>query len=159
MILRKKAIQFSLIFAAVFILFNYTIQAASIIFPQKALAEEIKVPETDYRRADVFVNLSVKDFSAMTGVKLNIIEKLFFKISQKQIRKDLKRNPDLLISEYYDPVKQKFTLDSIWFILGIMIGPLAILFSITSKRNKNSRKSAFLGFLLFVVWFSFFFII
>lgn len=154
--IQRNAFQFLLIFGAVFIFFNNHVQAASIIFPQKV---EIITPAIDYKRADVFVNLSRKEFSALTGMKLNILEKLFFKVSQKKIRKDLKRNPDLLITEYFDPVKQKFKLDPLWFILGIMIGPLAILFSITSKQNKMSRKSAFLGFLLFVVWFGFFFFI
>ncbi len=159
MTLRKKSLQLFFIFVAVFIIYGNETQAASIIYPQKVFSEQTTTPAKDYLRADVFVHLSVKDFSAMTGKKLNVLEKIFFKASQKKIKSDLKTNPDLLITDYFDPVKEKFKLDSLWFILGIMIGPLAILFSFTSKRNKMSRKSAFLGFLVFAVWFSFLFII
>lgn len=133
--------------------------AATIIHPGENHYRQNAFSEKENLRADVFVKMSAKEFTALTGKKLNLLEKIYFKVSIKKIKRDLKKNPDLLITDYYDPLKKKFKLDSVWFVLGIMIGPLALLFAHTSKRNKASRKSAFLGFLIFVVWFSFFFII
>lgn len=147
------------LFAAVICLFsaNRTL-AASLIYPQKTLTESSVINSGDILRADVYVTLSVKEFSRISGQKLTLLEKLFFKASQQKLKKGLKRNPDLLVTEYFDPVKKKFKLDTLWFVLGFMIGPLALLFAWTSKRNKTSRKSAFLGFLVFVLWFGFLFV-
>lgn len=159
MIHQKKSILLCFTFISIFIFYGNKSLAASIIHPEDVASEKINSPSKDYMRADVFVQLSIKEFSAMTGQKLNGLQKIFFKASQKSVRKDLKSNPELLITDYFDPVKQKFKLDTLWFVLGIMIGPLAILFSFTSRRSKMSRKSAFLGFLVFALWFSFLFII
>lgn len=150
---------FTFLFTVVICLFsaNRTL-AASHIYPQKNLTEASAINSEDILRADVFVTLSAKEFSRMTGQKLTLPEKLFFKASQQKLKRELKKNPELLVTEYYDPVKKKFKLDTLWFVLGIMIGPLALLFAWTSKRNKNSWKSALLGLPLFVLWFGYLFL-
>ena len=149
----------SFLFILVIFLFTTNgIRAASIIYPQQVLSEKSVVSPNNTIRADVFVTLTVKDFTRITGQRLTLVEKLFFKATQQKLKRELKRNPELLVTDYFDPVKKKFKLDSLWFILGVMIGPLALLFAWTSKRNKVSQKSAFLGFLVFVLWFGFFFV-
>ena len=134
------------------------VQAASIIYPQHLLSENAITPSKDILRADVFVTLSLKEFSAVTGQKLNLVQKLFFKAVQKRLKKDLKRNPDLMVTDYVDPVKKKFKFDSLWFILGVMIGPLALLFAWTSKQNKDSKKSVLLALPIFLLWFGYVFL-
>ena len=158
MTLRKNHFLPLFFITALCLFYGNNMQAASVIYPQQLLSENATTPSKDISRADVFVTLSVKDFSAATGQKLTLIQKIFFKTAQKKLRKDLKRNPDLMVTDYFDPVKKKFKLDSLWFILGIMIGPIALLFAWTSKRNKTSQKSAFLGFLVFILWFGFLFV-
>ena len=134
------------------------VQAVSIIYPQHLLSENAITPSKDILRADVFVTLSLKEFSAVTGQKLNLVQKLFFKAVQKRLKKDLKRNPDLMVTDYVDPVKKKFKFDSLWFILGVMIGPLALLFAWTSKQNKDSKKSVLLALPIFLLWFGYVFL-
>lgn len=133
-------------------------QAASIIYLQQSLSEKAITPVKDILRADVFVTLSIKDFTTFTGQELTLVQRLFFKAVQKRLKKDLKINPDLMMTDYYDPVKNKFKFDSLWFILGIMIGPLALLFAWTSKQSKDSKKSVFLALPLFVIWFGYVFL-
>lgn len=109
-------------------------------------------------RADVFVTLSVRDFENLSGHKLSLVERMYMKRVQKTLRRQLKKNPDLTITEYVDPVKKKFKLDPMWFTTGIIIGPLALLFAATSKQSKEIKKSAFLGFLIWTVWVGYAFI-
>lgn len=154
----KNHVLTCLFISVVCLLYGTNVQAASIIYPQQSLSEKAIVPSKDILRADVFVTLSVKDFTTFTGQELNLVQKLFFKAAQKRLKKDLKINPDLMVTDYYDPVKKKFKFDPLWFILGVMIGPLALLFAWTSKQNKHSKKSAFLALPLFVLWFGYVFL-
>ena len=113
----------------------------------------------DYLRASVFVKLSAKEFSEITGRKLNLPQRIYFKIIQRKLRHELKRNPDLLITDYYDPKKAKFKFDALWFVIGAFIGPLGVLLAYTSITRKGGPlkkdriTSAWLGFILFVAWF------
>ena len=120
---------------------------------------EMKNP--DYLKASVFVNLSAREFAAATGKKLHFFQRIYFKVIQRQIKHDLKKNPDLLISDYLDTKKAKFKFDPLWFVIGVFIGPLGVLFAFTSpaqKKEKITRKdkitSALLGFfiLCYLVW-------
>ena len=114
--------------------------------------------QSDYLKASVFVKLSIKEFAEITGTKLNFLEKLYLKTVQHKLAREVKKNPDLLISKYYDQKKAKFKIDPLWFVIGAILGPLGILFSFTNKQKKDKRKSAMLGCALFVIWFGFLFI-
>lgn len=124
---------------------------------------EIKNP--DYLKASVFVNLSAREFAEATGKKLNLFQKIYFKVIQRQIKRDLKKNPDLLINDYFDPQKAKFKFDLLWFVIASIIGPIGVLLAYTHKKQKKeltTRKdkitSAWLGFLFWIVWFGWLFI-
>jgi hypothetical protein len=124
---------------------------------------EIKNP--DYLKASVFVKLSAKEFAAVTGRKLNFFQKIYFKVIQRQIKRDLKKNPDLLVNDYFDPKKVKFKFDFLWFVIASIIGPLGVLLAYTHKVQKKeitTRKdkitSAWLGFLFWILWFGWLFI-
>jgi hypothetical protein len=125
---------------------------------------EIKTP--GYLKASVFVNLSARQFTAATGKKLNFFQKIYFRVVQRQMKRDLRTNPDLLITDYFDPKKVKFKFDFLWFVIASIIGPLGVLLAYTSHENpksdmtpkKDRITSAWLGFLFWVLWFGFLFI-
>ncbi len=118
----------------------------------------------DYLRASIFVKLSAKEFGAITGRKLNLPQRIYFKIVQHRLKQELKKNPDLLITNYYDPKKAKFKIDALWFVIAGFVGPLGLLAAYTSKQRKggptkrNKIISAWIGFAVFVLWFGFSFI-
>ena len=104
------------------------------------------------------LNMNAKEFSLVTGHQMNFFQKVYFKVLKTKLKIAVKKNPDLLLNNYYEPTKGKFKLDSLWFIIGSIIGPLGILFAFTSKQPKNKRLSAVLGTIVFVLWFGFLFI-
>jgi hypothetical protein len=122
------------------------------------------VNNQDYLKGCVFVKLSAKEFATATGQKLNFFQRIYFKIIQKQVKRDLKANPDLLITDYYDSKKVKFKFNALWFVIGSFIGPLGVLVAYTSHQKKDhlSRKdrltSVWLGCAFFILWFGFTFI-
>ena len=141
-----------------FLFFCQNTYSASFIYPGLISPKDNMTGKADYLKASVFVNLSSKEFTMLTGKKLNFLEKLYLKSVQHKLRREVKKNPDLLVTQYYDQKKAKFKVDGLWFVLGAMLGPLGILFSFTSKQPKDKRKSAALGCILFILWFGFLFV-
>ncbi len=129
--------------------------SVSIIMP----AEHVSPSNSEYLRASVFVKLSAKEFGVITGRKLNLPQRIYFKVIQRRLKRELRNNPDLLITDYYDPAKEKFKFDVLWFVIASMIGPLGIIAAYTSPLRKggptkiNKLRSAWLGFGLFLIWF------
>ncbi len=105
MLTRQKLISASALIILLMLFFCQGSFSFSIVrLPADENKTEIKNP--DYLKASVFVNLSAKEFAAVTGRKLNLIDRIYFRVIQRQIKKDLKRNPDLLINDYFDPKKR-----------------------------------------------------
>ena len=112
--------------------------------------------------AKEFIKLSAHDFSMLTGKKLNVFQKLPFAIAKIRIKHDLKKNPDLKITDYLDKDKKGNSFNFGWFLLGLA-GPLigiftgiVVLFVILSvapvvaayatKQDRIKKKSVWVGF-------------
>ena len=93
-----------IVFAGLFI-FCQNGNSASIIYPPSSENVNSNLTKNDYLKASVFVKLSVKKFAILIRQKLNFLQKLYFKILQRHIKRDLKKNPDILINNYFDPHK------------------------------------------------------
>ena len=156
--MNQKTLKSFLIICFGFLIFCQNTYSASFIYSNSATPENATVNKTDYLKASVFVKLFPREFTSLTGQKLSFLQKLYFKSVQRKLSREVKRNPDLLVTQYYDQKKGKFKIDPLWFVLGIILGPLGILFSFTSKQPKNHRTSAALGCILFVLWFGFLFV-
>ena len=135
------------------------------VFRTVGNANKTAVAPPDYLKGSVFVNLTATEFAAVTGKKLNFFQKISFKIIQRRVRRDLKKNPGVMITDYYDQEKAKFKFDALWFTIAAFVGPLGILAVYTSHLRKGSLTtkkdkitSAWLGFALFVIWFGLVFI-
>ena len=113
--MKKRFFKQSVLFLTIFLL-GYNVFSNSIIKPY-IQENNISVKNIDYLKASVFVKLSAKEFIAITGKKLNFPQKVYFKIVQKRLKHELKKNPELLISEYYDETKEKFKFDFLWLVV------------------------------------------
>ncbi len=149
-----------LIFILVLNIKGFSFSIGKSIIPEN----NISPAGIEYLRASVFVKLSAKEFGAITGKKLNFPQRIYFKIIQRKLKHELKKNPSLLITNYYDPQKEKFKFDPLWFVIAAFIGPLGLLVAYTSKirkggpTKKSMITSAWLGFALFILWFGFLFL-
>jgi len=162
--MRKKIVSSSIIIILSLFLSYQNVFSFSIVkVSSSGSPAEMKNP--DYYRAAVFVNLSAREFAAVTGKKLNFFQKVYFKVIQRELKRELKKNPDLLINDYFDQ-QVKFKFDPLWFVIASFIGPLGVLFAYTSphyqKKTTTTRKdkitSAWLGLILFALWFGWLFI-
>ena len=164
MVIHQKLLRISvLIILSIFLSCQNSFSFSIIRASPTGNKTEVKNP--DYLKGSVFVNLSAREFEAATGKNLNFFQKIYFKLIQRQIKRDLKKNPDLLISDYFDQKKVKFKLNLLWFIIGAFIGPFGVVLAYTSRPQKKETvlkkdkiTSAWLGFLAFVLWFGFLFV-
>jgi hypothetical protein len=76
-------------------------------------------------RAIEFVKLSAKEFSAFSGKKLSLRERLYFSLLKIKMKHDLKKNPNLTINDYLSK-KSRRHLGTFWWILIIVAGVLLI---------------------------------
>lgn len=114
-------------------------------------------PTPEYLKTANFIKMSPSEFEVASGHKLSFAERLYFKKIQRRLAKT-EITADATISKYYDQEKGKFKLDMVWFVLGLIIGPFAILFSYTSKQSKVKRTSALIGTVGFIIWFGWLFL-
>ena len=75
-------------------------------------------------KAAELLDISAADFSVITGKKMNTWQKLFFKLMKIKLRKELKKNPDLLLKDLYTENK---TMGAGWILLLAVLGALLIL--------------------------------
>ena len=115
-----------------------------------------------YLKASEFIKLSPDEFSKLSGKKLNFFERLSFSITKMRLKHDLKKNPDLLLTDYVKEAKHKGSFDWLWFLLGfaapiigiltesviafILIGISPIVIAYATKQDEVNRNSAWLGF-------------
>lgn len=92
--------------------------AFSIISPEKNISfyKDLK-----YLKASDFIQLSVKEFSDLTGRRINLWTKLSFKIMKLRMKHDLKKNPDLLITDYAPKKKNKGLKILLWVLVGFTV--------------------------------------
>jgi hypothetical protein len=100
-------------------------------------------------KASEFVKLNTNDYSRLTGKKMSFFDRISFRILKMRMKHDLRKNPDLVIADYLAPKStknNKFKLNGIWLIVGILFGPIGILLAYLTNQEKNKVKSAWLGF-------------
>jgi hypothetical protein len=103
-----------------------------------------------YMQVSEFVKLSAKEYSALTGKKLNFFQKLSFNVTKAKMKRDLKKNPDLKLSNYINADgNTTFQIDVLWLFLGFLVG-IGVVAAYLTKQEKYKITSAWIGFGLFV---------
>ncbi len=108
----------------IFIISISSSHAASIINPESSPTGS----PSKYLKASEFVRLSPDEFSRLTGKKLNPIEKVSFRLLKQRMKRDLKKNPALMVSEYFNPAKKK--MSTALLIILIVVGAILLAFLI-----------------------------
>lgn len=68
-----------------------------------------------------FTNLSVEEYSILSGTKLTIANRLSFKLLKLKMKHQLKKNPEITVENYFE-AERGFSV--LWFLAGLLV-PLA----------------------------------
>ena len=93
--------------------------ASKPVSPSDKLTMEIRAAE--------LVKFTAADYAQMTGKKMTIRQKMGFAVLKIKLRKELKKNPDLLLSDFY---KDKKKMATGWVVLLVVLSALCLLFLI-----------------------------
>ncbi len=83
--------------------------------------------------AEVFANMSRKDYEQLTGKHLNLMERLAFKVTQKKVKQQL------------IATQQTFGFNIGGFMLGLLLIPIGVLLAYAFSSDTNVRKWAWIG--------------
>lgn len=123
----KKLLFIQLLLLCLFIIENKTFAISIIVPPTVASNASVDLPGK-YFNASEFVKLTAKEFSKLSGVKLNWYQKLSFVITKSRLKHDLKKNPELKLTDYNTKAEKGKKFNFLWFILGIA-GPVVGVFT------------------------------
>ena len=84
-----------------------------------------------YLKLRDFMNLGFQEMNVLKGKKMNIWDKISFNIMKMNMNKELKRNPNMLLAEFYSKAKQKRLAWGAW--VAITLVALLVLILIVSS--------------------------
>lgn len=73
-----------------------------------------------YLKGAEFIKLSFKQFASITGQKENVWNNISFNVTKMKIRHDLKKNPDLSITDYTSNRSKHRLSMGLWIVIGIV---------------------------------------
>lgn len=89
---------------------------------------------TQMKAAD-FIKLTLKDFTKLSQKKLTLKEKIAFSVLKKNLKRELKKNPNLIVSDYLASTSNQKI--SGWAWVAMVLGVLLIIFLIGVVAYNN----------------------
>ncbi len=75
-----------------------------------------------FMKASEFITFSAKDYTRLTGEKMNMKERISFNLLKLQLKKELKTNPSLTVGEFMaSSKKMKKWLKIVLIIVGVFL--------------------------------------
>ncbi len=137
--------------------FLLTLLIVCTIYSYSATISAFKVPQSD----PVFINLveymrlKPSDFTKLTCHKLTWMETIAFKITQRRIKKAIRKDASNDMSAYIKHEKKSFRWHWGGFFLGLLLPVLGLIITAFFKdaQRKNRIDSAAIGTCVFAIIF------
>ena len=93
---------------------------SAVIKPSRSIEDTSAAPAAKYLQVKEFLHLSAKEFSAITGKKMNVFDRASFYILKRKVKHDYKRNSDLQLTTYFYNAGKMHLSKGVWIALGIL---------------------------------------
>ncbi|MFI5132727.1 MAG: hypothetical protein ACHQEB_00240 [Chitinophagales bacterium] len=128
---------------------NPPLKASEIVFPVGNTGKTISLLELS--------QIKLKDFETLTGEKMNFLNRLGFKIAQRQLHNSI--NNDGTFSKkkaekfFEKRVNENFDSGIGGFALGLFLGPIGVLIAylLNDEKKRNRVKWAWIGLAVLAV--------
>ncbi|MEO8406714.1 MAG: hypothetical protein ABI480_19025 [Chitinophagaceae bacterium] len=124
------------------------VNATKIFLPVGNKGEKISLMELS--------TIKVRDFEKLTGKKMNLLDKVGFKLSQRKLRSGIRADGSLNNKKLEKAFKKgsgtsDFNIGG--FALGFLLGLIGVLIAylIDDEKKRNRVKWAWLGFLVWIL--------
>ncbi|MES3016755.1 MAG: hypothetical protein V4721_03205 [Bacteroidota bacterium] len=92
------------------------------------------------------LDLSPKQYTELTGEKLNFKEKLAFSFMKKKLRNDESLNLDEKVNVQQTAADASGGFNIVGFIVGLLFGIIGVALVHIFSRDKAARRSSWMGF-------------
>ena len=111
-------------------------------------------PVTAPVTVDALVKMNSREFAEVIGHKLSLKEKIVFRIAQRELRKEIKRegiqsDATLDVQQMMADGEKNFYFGG--FILGLLLGLIGVLIAYLMKKDKAFIRSTWIGWGAWVV--------
>jgi hypothetical protein len=105
-------------------------------------------PAAAFLTVDALVKMNNREFSEVIGHKLSLKEKVVFRLAQRELRKEMKReglqaDVKIDVQQMMADGEKGFYFGG--FILGLLLGLIGVLISYLMKKDKAFTRSAWIG--------------
>ena len=131
---------YSFLFAAV-TLFTFTIANASpsLSILVKPNSSNIKTDPDPLSliTAKQFLALTPKKYQELTGKKMNLFQKIEFKMLQHKVKKMVDKGQVVTMADVKDKVDELSSMNVLGFLLGLVLGPVGVVIALILKETGN----------------------
>lgn len=111
-------------------------------------------PVTAPVTVDALMKMNSREFAEVIGHKLSLKEKIVFRIAQRELRKEIKRegiqsDATLDVQQMMADGEKSFYFGG--FILGLLLGLIGVLIAYLMKKDKAFIRSTWIGWGAWVV--------
>jgi len=85
--------------------------------------------------AKQFLALTPQNFQELTGKKMNLIQKLEFKMLQRKVRKMVKKGEVVTMADVQKKFDDLNSMNVLGFLLGLILGPVGVIIALILKET------------------------
>ena len=85
--------------------------------------------------AKQFLTLTPQKYEELTGKKMNLVQKVEFKMVQHKVKKMVKRGEVLTMADVQKRFQDMGSMDVLGFLLGLILGPIGVIICLILKET------------------------
>ena len=132
----KPKLYVLLVGAIALLTFNTANAFTSLIVVSKPDATSIKGPNPlSLITAKQFLTLTPQKFQELTGKKMNLVQKIEFKMLQHKVKKMVKKGEVVTMADVQKKFDDMGTMNVLGFLLGLVLGPIGVIIALILKET------------------------
>jgi hypothetical protein len=85
--------------------------------------------------AKQFLTLTPQKYQELTGKKMNVVQKVEFKVVQHKVKKMVKRGEVVTMADVQKRFEDMGSMDVLGFLLGLILGPVGVIIVLILKET------------------------
>jgi hypothetical protein len=85
--------------------------------------------------AKQFLTLTPQKYQELTGKKMNLVQKVEFKMVQHKVKKMVKRGDVVTMADVQKKLQDMSSMDVLGFLLGLILGPVGVIIALILKET------------------------
>lgn len=106
-----------------------------VVVSKPAVSIEKKPNPLSLITAKQFLSLTPQKFQELTGKKMNLVQKIEFKMLQHSVKKMVKKGEVVTMADVQKKYDDLNTMNVLGFLLGLVLGPIGVVIALILKET------------------------